>query len=284
MAGGLRARLVSRREREAVLARLARDPLRDLLLIDAVAGIGRRAAPHELEPAIACVWDGGKPRGVASLRPSLVVESGCDDAALATLLPHLESVGAGLLKCGVREADQVWERLARSGHRALVDRTETAYAVREDEARLVPTPADVRVRAAAPADVDALVHAARASLREERRPDPFAGDPDGFRRWVRGRVERARVVEVGGRVAFVGYADVRRPEGWLVQGVYTWEDARRKGYAAAGMSALCREAFAAGAAHVQLAVIDGNEPAIRLYEKLGFRAFDALRTVLFARG
>ena len=60
--------------------------------------------------------------------------------------------------------------------------------------------------------------AARESLREEGRPDPFTGDVRGFRRWVSGRVPRARVVEHDGQVAFVGYADVRRSEGWLLQG------------------------------------------------------------------
>jgi predicted GNAT family acetyltransferase len=32
---------------------------------------------------------------------------------------------------------------------------------------------------------------------------------------------------------------------------------------------------------VQLAVVDGNEPATRLYESLGFKPFTKLRTILF---
>ena len=67
-----------------------------------------------------------------------------------------------------------------------------------------------------------------------------------------------------------------------MQGVYTWPEARRRGLAAAGVSTLCRRAIDAGAAHVQLAVVEGNEPASKLYEKLGFRSFARLRTVLFA--
>ena len=84
-----------------------------------------------------------------------------------------------------------------------------------------------------------------------------------------------------GRVAFVGYADVRRPEGWLVQGVYTWPAFRRRGLARAGMAGLIQEATTAGADHLQLAVVNGNEAAIRLYEGLGFEAFVKLRTILF---
>ena len=81
----------------------------------------------------------------------------------------------------------------------------------------------------------------------------------------------------------VAYADVQRPEGWLVQGVYTWPELRRRGLAAVGVSDLCREAFAAGASHVQLAVVAGNTPARALYEGLGFEPFSELRTVLFAQ-
>ena len=171
----------------------------------------------------------------------------------------------------------------------LVDRAETAYELRrEPTTNTSPEPlsgAEVRtgveVRTACESDLDELVAAARASLREEGRPDPFDGDPPGFRRWVRGRLSRARVVVAEGRIRFVGYADVRRPEGWLVQGVYTFPEARRRGFAAAGMSALIQEAFDAGADHVQLAVVSGNLAAVRLYEQLGFEPFARLRTVLF---
>jgi predicted GNAT family acetyltransferase len=137
------------------------------------------------------------------------------------------------------------------------------------------------LRAAASRDLAALVHAARASLREEGRPDPYEGDPEGFRRWVRGRLPRALVAELGGEVVFVAYADVRRPEGWLVQGVYTWPARRERGLARAGLAALCARAFAEGVEHVQLAVVDGNSAAQRLYAGLGFRRFATLRTILF---
>ena len=83
-------------------------------------------------------------------------------------------------------------------------------------------------------------------------------------------------------MAFVAYADVQRPEGWLIQGVYTWPAYRRRGFAAAGVADLCREAFDAGASHVQLAVVEGNLAARRLYAGLGFEPFDELRTILFA--
>jgi predicted GNAT family acetyltransferase len=203
--------------------------------------------------------------------------------AIEAFLPLLESLGVGLVKSAAEPVEWFWRQLNRRAHRrALVDRIETAYSVRAAGAKLEPPRASERTRAAAPADLDWLVEAARESLREESRPDPFAGDPRGFRRWVQGRVPRARVVEHAGRVVFVGYADVQRPEGWLLQGVYTRPDARRHGHARVGVSDLCREAFASRAEHVQLAVVDGNRAGRSLYEGLGFQPFAKLRTILFA--
>jgi ribosomal protein S18 acetylase RimI-like enzyme len=47
------------------------------------------------------------------------------------------------------------------------------------------------------------------------------------------------------------------------------------------MDSVIREAFASGASHVQLAVIEGNERASALYRHLGFEPFAELRTILF---
>jgi predicted GNAT family acetyltransferase len=219
--------------------------------------------------------------GTAALRPSLVLDSQMGIEALEAMLPYLASIETGLVKSAEAIVTLLWERLRTRGRSARVDRLETAYALDCDAVRPVAPCIGARVRRARARDLEDLVMAARASLREEDRPDPFEGDPVGFRRWVRGRLHRARVVEAEGRAVFVAYADVRRPEGWLVQGVYTWPRMRRRGYAAAGISALVEEAFASSTDHVQLSVVDGNVPAIRLYQSLGFKPFATLRTVLF---
>lgn len=51
----------------------------------------------------------------------------------------------------------------------------------------------------------------------------------------------------------------------------TAEPARKKGYGTRLVSSLLRWAQAQGAAHAYLQVVQGNEPARRLYDKLGFR-------------
>ena len=277
----LRAKLLSAKDREAAVVHLRRNPLHNLQLLDLVSMLDAQFPVTEQRPRMVGAWRRRELVGVASLRPSLVLDSGVDEEMLDAWMPFLEALPSGLMKSGREAATHLWRRLAQRGRSFLVDRVETAYVVSPDRARKVDPPPGARLRPALPSDLDELVDAARASLREEGRPDPFEGDPPGFRRWVGGRLQRARVIEAGGRVLFVGYADVRRPEGWLVQGVYTFPHVRRRGLANAGMSGLVQEAFSAGAAHVQLSVVAGNIEAVRLYEGLGFEPFCELRTVLF---
>lgn len=283
MARALEARLVRPADRSAVVARLARSPERNLFLLDLADRLGLPPPAGELRSEAAAAWCDDEVVGVAALRPSVVLDAEAAPEAIDALLPYLDALGVGLIKSARAGVDHAWSALCRRGpRRAVLDRIETAYALRAAGSRLRAAAAP-RVRPAQVGDLDALVVAARESLREEDRPDPFAGDLRSFRRWVKGRVARARVVECDGRVAFVAYADVQRPEGWLIQGVYTWPALRRRGFAAAGISDLCREAFAAGASHVQLAVVEGNVAARRLYAGLGFEPFDELRTILFAQ-
>jgi ribosomal protein S18 acetylase RimI-like enzyme len=204
-----------------------------------------------------------------------------DEDTLEAFIPYFLRIPSGLVKGDRRLVRPIWKALEASGRVSVIDRIEIAYRLRP--AAMLPAPGDLPgvARAARPEDLEELIYAARASLWEEGRPDPAEGDPGGFRRWVEGRLVRARIVSDEARTVFVAYADVRRAEGWLVQGVYTWPDARRRGFARRGMDSVVREAFASGASHVQLAVVEGNERASRLYEDLGFETFAELRTILF---
>jgi RimJ/RimL family protein N-acetyltransferase len=278
----LTVRRLGRAERDAALAYLERSPRLNLVLIDMALRLGEPPAPGELRGELAGAFRGERLVGVAAVQPSVVLDATAERAALEALFPHLAGAGTGLVKSTEDVVAPLWAWLDERGRRALLDRIEIGYALEPGAARLTSPEPGVRVRPARSEDLGDLVEAARASLREEDRPDAFEGDPIGFRRWVRTRIPRATVAECDGRVAFVGYADVRCPRGWLLQGVYTWPSWRRRGLAAAGVSDICRRAFAAGADHVQLAVVEGNTAAERLYERLGFRAFARLRTLLFA--
>ncbi len=268
-------------DQRSVLEYLRVAPDRNLTLIDYAGRLGRPPGQADLPPQLFGAYQADRLMGVAAVRPSVVVSAALPDAARDALLPQLLRVPSGLVKCDRRDAEPIWAALAREGRRTSIDRVEIAYRLRPEEMRPVQPPLPGVARPARESDLAELVYAARASLWEEDRPDPAEGDPKGFERWVRSRMERARVVCEGGRLVFVAYADVRCDEGWLVQGVYTWPKYRRRGYARRGMDSVLREAFASGASHVQLAVVEGNDRAARLYEALGFEAFAELRTVLF---
>jgi RimJ/RimL family protein N-acetyltransferase len=280
MRGGPEVRRLGRRDCDAAL-RILSDQARDnLLLLDLVDQLASGRSTGEPRPEVVGAFRGRDLVGVATLRPTVVVGAAADESIVDAFVPLVSSLDAGLVKCSLPAVDRLWKALEARGRRAFVDRRETAYWLRPGSASM--RPGDARVRAAVETDLEDLVFAARASLREEARPDPFEGDPAAFRRWVAARLSRALLVEDRAGVGFVGYADVQRPEGWLLQGVYTWSPRRRQGLAAAGVSALCRAAFAHGADHVQLAVVEGNQPAEGLYQGLGFAPFARLRTILFS--
>ena len=275
------ARRIRREHRPEVLAFLECDPVDNLFLIDLVLRLSTAPSPGEAATELLGAWRGDDLLAVAALRPALAF-SAAPLEALEAFQPYLETFGIGLMKSSVDVIGPIWEVLARSGRRhVLLDRLETSYVVRAGEVELPAARSGETTRPAVAADLDALTLAARESLREEDRRDPFSGDAKGFKRWVRGRIERARVVEKRGEIVCVGYADVRLTAGWLLQGVYCWPEMRRRGFATIGVADLCREAFAAGADHVQLAVVDGNEAGLRLYERLGFKPVSRLRTILF---
>jgi RimJ/RimL family protein N-acetyltransferase len=247
MGSSLSARAIGADRLPEALALLTREARENLLLLDLAARLGEPPPPGEMATELIGAFRGAELVGVAALRPTIAFDARIGAEALEALLPLVETLDVGLVKSEPRCVERLWSHLARRRrHR-----------------------------------VEELVFAARESLREEDRPDPFAGDVRGFRRWVRGRIPRARLIESAGQICFVGYADVQRGDGWLLQGIYTWPEARRRGFAASGTSALCDEAFAAGASHVQLAVVDGNDAAQRLYESLGFKPFGRVRTILF---
>ena len=257
-------------------------PRENLVLLDLLEQHGRSPQPGEARAELLVARRGTSVVGVASLRPTLCMAAGVGSELASGLLPYCEALATGLVKSEAAGVGLLWSRLLAAGRRALIDRLETAHLLEAPTAPSSRVPRGARLRPAERSDLEALVFAARASLREEQRPDPYEGDPEGFRRWVGGRVRNAVVAEVDRRVVFVAYADIRRREGWLVQGVYTWPEFRRQGLAAAGVSSLCARAFSKGAEHVQLAVVDGNRPGEALYDGLGFRPFAKLRTILFS--
>jgi len=277
----LTVRRLRRRDRPAVCEYLAREAAANLMLLDVASRLGGLRPARPPAATLAAAFEGDAIRGVLCVRPSVLIDVAATPEAIEALAPSLSITGSGLIRSPAASVDPLWSHLRRAGRQALVDRREIAHRFDLGAVGRAVLPPSPGLRPATPGDLEDLVVAARASLREEGRPDPFRGDPEGFRGWVHGRLGRAHVLEHEGRIVFVGYADVQRTDGWLLQGVYTWPDRRRRGFARAGVAGLCRQAAEAGADHVQLAVVEDNAPARGLYEGLGFRPFLDLRTILF---
>lgn len=278
---GLKVRRLQNRHWAEAVAYLETGLPQDLLLLDLLDGSDVHTASG-MTPHAFGAWRDDALVGLALGHPSVVLDSRLAGDVLDALCGPLETVEAGLLKSAPAQVGPVWQRLWDRGRRAHLDRMETGFLVRPRAHASPDLPPQSHFRKALAGDLDVLVESARASLLEEGRPDPDLTDPVGFRRWVASRMPRARIIEYRGAPVFVGYADVHRPEGWLIQGVFTVPALRRRGFAAAGVAALLAEAFAAGADHVQLTAIDDNRGARRLYENLGFEPFGPIRTILFS--
>ena len=244
-----------------------------------------RLTSRAVRPELLAYWRGAELVALAQVQPSLLFSAGADERALEVFLPHLNGAARGLVRGRDALMRALAERLAARGQHALLSRVEFSYvleATRAARTQLAAAAhAQLKVRAATHADLDALVLAARGSLRAEARPDPAALDPRAFRRWVRGRIARATVGVCAGTLAFAGYSDVTRTCGWLLQGIFTAPRFRQRGFARAGVAAMCLRAFDAGAAHVQLSVVENNAAGVRLYESLGFARFATQRALLF---
>jgi len=249
----------------------------DLVLLNLCEQTRRKG---QARPELLALWRGDQLCGVLSRSPMIAADQRIDRDAVPLLASHFGSLRPAILKGADENVAVLWELLRSMGYRAELDRFEYGFVLDAPLGNAPPS-ATALVRSATPRDLDVLVEASRASLIEEGRPDAYPLDPGRFRAWVGSRLDGARLLELDGEIVFVLWIDIMRPEGWLIQGVYTWPGFRRCGFARVGLSAVCQEAFEAGARHVQLSVVEDNAAALALYERLGFRGADRLRTILF---
>jgi hypothetical protein len=197
----LRARLVSGPMREVALAHLLHDPLRNLLLIDLVEQVGGATSASEVAPQVLGAFESeggeggeggadgafhdgdrrspprGAIRGVAALRPSLVLEAGLDAEALDVFLPYLQTIESGLVKSSRAVVDRLWASLELCGRRASIDRTEYAHVLRRGQGQLRPVTDPAHFRPAAkPIWMRSFSRPARAFVRRGG-PTPSTATP-----------------------------------------------------------------------------------------------------------
>lgn len=136
--------------------------------------------------------------------------------------------------------------------------------------RLVPAP----VRNAGESEYDLVRMACRAVTVEELGVDPEELDADGFELSLRGRLRAGReyIWLEDGHLLFRAALSAATPEAALIEGVWTAPEVRGQRVATVAMHALC-ERLLKWHSRVVLFVGADNEPARRLYDRLGFEQF-----------
>jgi predicted GNAT family acetyltransferase len=131
-------------------------------------------------------------------------------------------------------------------------------------------------------DLDRLTVAAAAMHREEMGVDPLALDPIGWRHRMATLIDRGWVFLLveGGEIAFKVELSAWTPEVVQLQGVWTRPELRRRGVATAALAAVCAELLAEVPV-CSLYLNSYNEPAMRLYRRIGFRQVGEFATVIF---
>ena len=142
-AGRPEVRALRPRERERALTRLRPQARDDLFLMDLVRQIGAPAR-GEVESEVLGAWRGDALLGLASTRPTIVLESGLDGEPLRALLGPLATLSAGLVRAPAPLVAPLWTELVRRGRRALVDRLEASLVLASAGAQLPAPPPGVR--------------------------------------------------------------------------------------------------------------------------------------------
>lgn len=282
---GSGAREAGQRDVPAMLAFLDRRPAENVFLSyllrrDGVETFGGRA-----------VWlvaeRDGRVVGVC-LSASNVVPAVADEEAARALAGRMGRIRPGAQSLvGERSAvTAMWEVLGRRGPRPrLVREEQPFYALGRADLARQPAARRARLRRAEAADLDPLVAACAAMLREEILDDPYARDPGGFRAGVWRMVQEGAIFVGEGRdgLVFKAHANVRTPLAVQISGVYTVPGQRGRGHARACLRALATLLLEENPT-LCLYVNGENRAAIRAYESVGFRRAGSFKTVFFSGG
>ncbi len=249
---------------DRILEYTAEDPVERVFLEDvARRGVGRFAALEDAGRIVALCHLG------ANLVPS---GRGCDafaDAAAASK--------ARMLIGEQGAVTDLWD--AVRGRVAPVREDRPGQPVYATDTP--PAPGGTGLRAATPRDLDVLVPACAAAHEVELGVDPLRRDAEGFRWRTRAQIEEGRswLWEEGGSIRFKAEASAWTPAAVQLQQVWTDPAARGHGYASAALRDLIR-LLLQRVPRVCLFVRAENDPAIRLYERVGMRHVLDYRSVL----
>ena len=136
----------------------------------------------------------------------------------------------------------------------------------------------MKVRAAIPADVPAILCLIRALATYEREPDAVRATEASLHAtlFAAGAQVFAHVIELQGEVHgctvwFLNFSTWTGRPGIYLEDLFVDEAVRGLGAGRALLQALAQEALARGCARIDWAVLDWNEPAMDFYRAVGAR-------------
>ena len=175
--------------------------------------------------------------------------------------------------------DELWKHLrTRVDPPTVVRMTQPIYAMR----RRLDFPDLHDSRYATLRDLEALVPACAAMHKEEVGIDPLDRDATGYRERIRELIDRKRSIirVVDGAIAAKCEFSAVTDEAVQLMGVWTHPRYRRRGLMRASLREVCGHLFRKGKT-VTLFVNDFNQPAITLYESLGFQRIGVNRALIW---
>lgn len=276
-------RTLERRDRDAVLALCATDPVANVMVAERVQRVGSEPVRlggelwgrFEGEVLTAACWSG------ANLVPVNVTSPAALDAFAERARRH-----PGRYSSVFGPADAVlglWSRLEQHGWRARhVRPCQPLFAMTSAS----PVPADPLVRRAGLDEVAAVLPASVAMFTEEVGYSPMRGDGGAsYRRRVSelvsdGRTYVRRSGDTDGHVVFKADLGALSTSVAQVHGVWIDPRYRGQGLAAPAMAAVVADALDV-APIVSLYVNDFNAPALATYRRVGFEQVGSFATVLF---
>lgn len=173
----------------------------------------------------------------------------------------------------------LWRRLRPEWGPARSVRLDQPFLAISSDSPLEPDP---RVRPVAIDEIDLLFPASVAMFTEEVGVDPMAGDRGGYRARVAQLVSEgcAYAIIENDEVIFKAEVGVSTPAGCQLQGVWVNPRYRGQGISPAALAGVIAQVRRTFAGTVTLYVNDFNEPARRLYDRVGFRQIGTFATVL----
>ncbi|HKU67539.1 MAG TPA: GNAT family N-acetyltransferase [Candidatus Baltobacteraceae bacterium] len=150
-----------------------------------------------------------------------------------------------------------------------------------DRSTLVRHPGAVTVRRAYPGEWEIVAQNSAKMIEHELEYDPRSVSAE-FNANVRMMIDRGLwwVGESGGELCFICNAGPRSDYTLQLQGIWTPEHLRGRGLATLALSGVCGELLAETAT-LSLYVNGFNAPALRLYDRIGFKAVGEFATYLF---